>query len=250
MLDLLTSQNTKPGLNAAIWKIIDVFYPPFCCYCGVIGHEICPDCFSQIRTISFDHICSKCGKPLNFLSHCTRKEHDGFFFQQARSWGEYSGALKTILRRIKYERGIGLVRYLASPVSNSINEWGITFDFIVPVALGTKRQVERGYNQSECIARSVASQLKKPILPSALKRTRETISQVGLDFEQRKQNVKDAFTADPALCKDKNILLLDDITTTFSTLNACALALQTAGAKSVYCFTVARTIFQSEKEKL
>jgi len=72
---------------------------------------------------------------------------------------------------------------------------------------------------------------------------------VGLNYNERKKNVSGAFTANATMCDNKAILLIDDVTTTFSTLNACATALRNAGARSVYCFTVARTLYQSEKEQ-
>jgi len=251
MLDLLTGPTNNKSFNSTVWKFIDAIYPPFCCNCGMIGFEICPQCFNDIQIMPLNGICRICGNPLTRNGNClSAANHNTFPFQQVRSWGFYQGPLKAALRKIKYQRGFGLIKHFAKPVADHIQQWGVNVDFIVPVALGSKRQIERGYNQSECIARPIAKLLNKPVITSALSRTRETQSQVGLDFKQRIENVCGAFSARSEICKDKNILLFDDITTTFSTLNACTAALLSAGAKSVSCFTVARTIFQQEKEKI
>lgn len=250
MLQQISSQSIKPKLNILFWKIIDIIYPPFCCHCGTVGYELCPNCFAQINTIPLDSVCLICGNPLNPAKQCDRKELHLSFFTGARSWGFYEGPLKSALRKIKYDRGFGLISYFVDQLTLTIMNWEIDFDFIVPVALGTKRQLDRGYNQAEQISRPVAARLNKPILPGALVRTRETTSQVGLGFNERRENVKNAFSADENICNGRSILLFDDITTTFSTLNACASALSSAGASSIYCFTVARTIYQSEKEKI
>ena len=216
----------------------------------MVGFELCPDCYKQINTIPLDKICLICGNPLKPGKKCDRKELHQLFFTGARSWGFYEGPLKSALRKIKYGRGFGLISYFSEQLATAIKDWGITFDFIIPVALGAKRQLDRGYNQAERISRPVAARLNIPIISGVLVRTRETTSQVGLDFNERKANVKDAFSADKDICCGRSILLFDDITTTFSTLNACASALRNAGASSIYCFTVARTIYQSEKEKI
>jgi ComF family protein len=250
MLDLLIRPTNNKSLNSIVWKILDAVYPPSCCHCGIIGFEICPQCFENIKIIPLAHVCRICGSPRNKNRDCLNiGSHSSNTFQEARSWGLYQGPLKSALQKIKYQRGFGLIRHFTESVANHIRLWGLDFDFFVPVALGAKRLMERGYNQSECIAQPVAEILNKAVVTSALLRTRETQSQVGLDKNQRIENVSGAFSARRDLCEDKSILLFDDITTTFSTLNACSAALLSAGAKSVACFTVARTIFQQEKEK-
>ena len=251
MLDLLIKPTSNNRLNSIVWNILDTIYPPFCCNCGIIGADICQQCFANILIMPSANVCAICGNPLNKHKQCPRAgNHNSYYFHQARSWGYYQGPLKKALKKIKYQRGFGLIRYFAEPVANFITQWGLDFDIIVPVALGAKRHLERGYNQSEYIALPIARILNKSVITTALIRTRETKSQVGLDIDQRIKNVSGAFSARRDECEGKNILLFDDITTTFSTLNASTAALLSAGAKSVACFTVARTIFQQEKEKI
>jgi len=112
---------------------------------------------------------------------------------------------------------------------------------IVPIPLGEKREIVRGYNQSVLIAKPISEYFNIPMYEHALIRSRDTKSQVGLNYEERKKNMKNAFRADKSICNNKSILLIDDIVTTFSTLNESAKALKLAGAQKVFCFTVART---------
>lgn len=103
-------------------------------------------------------------------------------------------------------------------------------DIIIPIPLTRKREWNRGYNQSEEIAKGISRYTKIPIVTNAVKRTRFTQSQTHLKSEQRKQNVENAFKLlKPSLIKGKHILLVDDIITTGATAYSCAKELQKAG---------------------
>lgn len=119
-------------------------------------------------------------------------------------------------------------------------EWPV--DQVTLVPAGRKRLEERGYNQVALLAAPLAARLGKPYVPGLLERSRETRSQVGLNPAERKMNVEGAFRAHPGRTAGSNILLVDDIVTTGSTLAACATALQKAGARNVFCLTVARAL--------
>jgi ComF family protein len=109
------------------------------------------------------------------------------------------------------------------------------------VPLHPARLAERGYNQSELLAAELARCWSLPRLSSsALIRTRETDSQVGLDLPARQANVAGAFTASPRWVEGQDVLLVDDVCTTGATLNACAQALREAGAVTVSAVTLAR----------
>jgi len=245
MLDMLTNEVSNPQINRWVWQFLDVIYPPFCCGCGKFGFELCPNCLQTICKIEQFELCTFCGNPLSSDRQCAREnEHNRFVFTQARSWGIYKNPLNHLLRNIKYKRGFGLVQFLTEPVVKAIKDWGIKADMVLPVPLAKKRLAERGYNQAKIIAQPIADYLQIPVTINALLRIRETKSQVGLNTAQRIANVQNAFLADSQVCRSKNILLFDDISTTFSTANACATALKAAGAKNIYCFSVARTIYQ------
>jgi competence protein ComFC len=122
-------------------------------------------------------------------------------------------------------------------------KWDI--DLIAPVPLGLARLAERGYNQSSLLARPLSLALNVPYRPQVLTRARETRSQVGLTAAERRLNVSGAFTAHPNWPPGCRILLVDDVATSGSTLEACAEALFAAGARQVYGLTLARAIFKS-----
>ena len=113
-------------------------------------------------------------------------------------------------------------------------------DMLVPVPLHWQRYMQRGYNQSEVLAKMLAKYLNIPV-KSPLKRIRHTTRQATLSREERLKNLKDAFAVPhPEKVSGKTVLLIDDVLTTGSTLHACAEALRLAGASDIKVFTAAR----------
>lgn len=115
---------------------------------------------------------------------------------------------------------------------------------IVPVPLGVARMAERGYNQASLLAKPLAGRTGLPYRVDILKKTRDTPSQVGLDFERRRANVAGTFEVVSTDVRDKTVLVVDDVATSGATLNACTQALLSAGARAVYAITLARTASQ------
>jgi ComF family protein len=119
-------------------------------------------------------------------------------------------------------------------------EWKI--DLVIPVPLGVARLKERGYNQAALIAKPLALKIGLPYDINTLARVRETRSQVGLSFDQRLDNVKDAFQANSDHTNNMRVLIIDDVATSSATLDACSIALHIAGAVEVYGLTLARAV--------
>ena len=119
-------------------------------------------------------------------------------------------------------------------------EWDI--DLLIPVPLGKRRLKERGYNQVGLIAQPLAYKIGVQYAPKALSKSRETRSQVGLSIDERKDNVRKAYQANPEVVKRKSILLIDDVATTGSTIHSCTESLLSAGAREVYAITIARAL--------
>lgn len=241
MLLLKSSYSSTVRTRGFLWRALDWLYPPLCCNCNQIGAEICPTCWDSIVLLAGRPACPVCGKPMPKSDLCPDCRANPPDFDQLKSWGVYAGALRSLVKGIKFERKLGLVPFLIQPLSEVIRAWGPAVDWVSPVVLAPKRQRQRGYNQSALIAQRIAGRLDLPYSERILTRVRETHTQVGLNADERRQNMRDAFTADAQYCRGKSILLIDDIATTGATLNACARALRAAGAGKVFCFTVART---------
>jgi ComF family protein len=158
----------------------------------------------------------------------------------------HQGPLRKAIHSLKYQNNIGLAEALSVHLVELLDrlEWRI--DLVIPVPLAAQRRLERGYNQASLLALPVALSRELRYSTRALRRTRETRSQVGLSGEERHINVKDAFNADSNAVKEKSVLVIDDVATTGATQEACARALLTAGASTVYGLTLARAGFHSE----
>jgi len=111
---------------------------------------------------------------------------------------------------------------------------------MVPVPLHRARQRRRGFNQAALLARGLSERIGVAVDEGILVRHRRTAAQVGLDAEERTRNVRDAFRHVTEQAAGKDVLIVDDVCTTGSTLEACGAALRDGGAKSVKALTLAR----------
>jgi len=161
-----------------------------------------------------------------------------------RSWAVFAGPVRRALHRLKYRRDVALGEALARPLIDMLRTLRWPVDLVVPVPLGLARLAQRGYNQSALLAKPLALACGLAYQPQALRRARETRSQVGLSAASRRENVSGAFQADRQSVSGKVILVMDDVATSGATLDACASALLQAEARRVYCLTLARAIQQ------
>ncbi|MFH1392399.1 MAG: ComF family protein [bacterium] len=141
--------------------------------------------------------------------------------------------LKKAIHTFKYKFVKDLARPLAKLLLKKID---FDYDFIVPVPLHSRRLRWRGFNQAELLAKEID---KNKVL-SALIKIKNTKPQVQFSEKQREQNITNAFKCVCDLT-NKKVLLIDDVETTGSTLRECEKALLQAGAKQVYCLTLAKT---------
>jgi ComF family protein len=171
-------------------------------------------------------------------------------FRALRSWSIYAGPVREAILRLKYGREIGLGDTLAQPLAAFTAELDWPVDIVAAVPLGRVRLRERGYNQAAVIGWPLALALGRPYVSDGLSRSRETTTQVGLSRSERRQNVRGAFVAAPSRIARKNILLVDDVATTGSTVSAAAHALFASGASNVFALTVARALPEHGQENV
>ena len=159
-----------------------------------------------------------------------------------RSWAVFDSPIQNGLHTLKYKHNIGLGEALAMQMVDFVKSLPWDIDALVPIPLGKKRLQERGYNQVALVAQPLAYKTGLVYMPDAVWKARETRSQVGLNVKQRHENVKNVYQADPRRVNNKSILLMDDVSTTGSTILSCTDALLAAGAKEVYAITIARAL--------
>jgi ComF family protein len=206
-----------------------------------MGWRWCPDCQARVPRLN-EPFCDKCGIPTKRAEICEKCRSNPPAYRKMRSWAIFDSPIQNALHTMKYKRNISLGEMLALQMVDFFHSLHWQVQAVLPVPLGKKRLKERGYNQVGLVARPLANNIGMEYLPGALKKTRETRSQVGLSASQRHENVKNAYQADPLAVNGKSVLLMDDVATTGSTISACTESLLSAGAKEVYVLTIARAL--------
>ncbi|MFQ5872912.1 MAG: ComF family protein [Dehalococcoidia bacterium] len=144
---------------------------------------------------------------------------------------------------MKYKNLRGIVVPLTGYLADVLWDEPLPLDVLVPVPLHHKRLRERGYNQSELLARNLAKLVGADVVADALSKVKDTLPQARTaNVEERRTNVARAFSCKAGSVEGKRALLVDDVTTTGATLEACASELKRAGAASVWALTVAREL--------
>jgi ComF family protein len=213
-----------------------------------------------IREISGE-TCAVCGESLSARPAaeerlCSACQADRPNFQQAVAYGAYNGELRELIHLLKYERVLPAARVLGRMLAKAIEKLTLEAGplLVVPVPLHRSKRRQRGFNQSELIARAALKQLpglRAELFPGALVRRRSTLSQIGLSRPQRRENIRGAF--EPAHLNKVagcSILLVDDVMTTGTTASECARVLRKAGANDVWVATVARTLKNFETDSV
>lgn len=251
-------------LTGAAESLFATLFPADCRLCGtplirISRLPVCEDCLSTVRPIT-GGICTICGEriPSPFATIDTHAEPlCGLcrrlkpVYIKAAAYGSYEGGLRELLHLLKYEHvrpaANVLGRMLAEVITRLAPEFGSQPPLLIPVPLHQRKFHERGFNQSELIAQAALklkpAGLELRLANGVLKRTRATLSQTGLSSHQRRENMRGAFVAEkPAEVAGRDVLLVDDVFTTGTTVSECARLLRRAGATRVWVATVARTL--------
>lgn len=231
-----------------LWNAVDWLFPPDCGGCGRAGVRWCSECQQQIERIHGPH-CPCCGEPQTDDVLCQECSAHPPAFKALRSYAAFQGPIREALHRLKYQRDIALAEALSKHLIELYNDLKWNIDLVVPVPLSALRMKERGYNQSSLLGRPLAYAIERPFRPGVILRVKETRSQVGLSAAERRSNVNGGFAATRERVEGRTVLIVDDVTTTGSTVNACAQALCEAGASTVYGLTLTRAMLKTHTER-
>lgn len=232
-----------------VGRLYDVIYPRRCPICDDVLYDpkspvrpkICKDCLGKITYVS-PPACLKCGKQMEdeakeFCYDCSKGT---MVYKRGVALFSYSESIKASMYGFKYRNrreyaqfyGDGLVeRY-----GDLIRTWHA--DVLVPVPLHKKRLRKRGYNQAEELAKALGQRLSIPVESQLLFRVKNTRPQKELKDKERPKNLENAFQIRENVVKYKNIILIDDIYTTGTTINECARVLKNYGAVNIYYMAV------------
>lgn len=205
-----------------------------------MGARWCGDCQKNVQVLD-GVVCDVCGLPQKKAGTCDVCLEVRPHFRSLRAWAAFEKPVQSALHRLKYKRDISLGDALASEMIPFVRRLGWQIDVVVPVPLGKQRMRERGYNQVAMVAKPLALALGYQYAPNGLVRYKETRSQVGLSREERRANVHEVFQVGMEAV-GKVILIMDDVSTTGSTLSSGAAAFHAAGARDVFALTVARAL--------
>ena len=184
--------------------------------------------------------CARCGTVLTSGTLCSRCRDHPLRIDCIRSVFHFEGTLRDAVHRFKYDGLSVLATPLGELMAAYLMEHPLPADVLVPVPLHPARVRDRGYNQSALLTQAMAGDGSVPVDAHSLVRRRSTVPQVGLKAGERLQNVAGAFGCSGDALAGRDVLVIDDVCTTGATLEACAIALREAGARSVRALTLAR----------
>lgn len=205
-----------------------------------MGARWCADCQQRVRILN-GTLCEICGLPQEKPGTCNTCLAERPRFHALRAWAIFEEPVQSALHKLKYRRDMSMGDALANHMAPFVDSLGWSVDLVIPIPLSKTRMKERGYNQVAMIAKPLAMALGIKYAPGELARQKTTRTQVGLTRMERRENVHGAFKAGDGV-KRKTVLMVDDVSTTGSTLSSAAEALYASGAERVYALTVARAL--------
>ena len=239
-------------IKKVVNKILDVIYPNnyTCIFCGdeIFDNQptsTCATCDCNLPKIK-DKVCDRCGEPIKSMAnYCNRCQSKNMVFYKCRSVFVYENEIANKIRDFKFNN----CKYLCNPFAKYLEQLykksKFNCDIIVPVPIHTIRLKQRGFNQSELLANKLGKLIDIQVNTTDLIKIKHTKNQADLNFKQRQENLKDVFQVkNKNAFKNKNVLIVDDVYTTGSTINNCAIELLKAGAKNVYALTIAHAIVE------
>ena len=238
---------------ALLDAVLSVVLAPSCAACDTLLEHptrgpVCESCWQSVRPFT-PPLCDSCGDPLPSwriisvpMARCPRCRRTRRLVERSMSAGAYDGPLRAVVQALKYEGRRSLAKPLARLMRSRCAAVLDGADCLIPVPLHASRRRARGFNQALDLARHL-SDAGLPVR-QLLRRVRATPTQTGLPAAQRHRNMRYAFA--PAWRErgphDGIVVLVDDVSTTGATLEACARVLKEMGVREVRAVTAARVV--------
>ena len=222
-------------------KVLDILYPRSCPVCCDIvmpkGNMICPECMGKIHFVK-EPACKKCGKEIydeavEYCRDCMKTEH---YYEWGIPLMNYDKTGRKIISDFKYHNKRDNAGFIAQEIYKREYEriLHMKADALVPVPLYYRKKRIRGFNQSEVLAEELSKLTGIPVLSDAVVRRKNTVPQKTLGQGQRFTNLIKAFEAGNIPAGYRRIIIVDDIYTTGSTIDACAHILKRYGVQKVF----------------
>jgi ComF family protein len=228
-----------PPLTELKRVALNFLLPRWCVVCGKEGDYICQSCRRALPSI-FPPVCDKCGRPLPQGKPCRGCIGEGAEIDGIRAPFLFEGAIRHAIHELKYHNLRDISAILADFLYNYILENPIKAEVIVPVPVHRKKERERGYNQSVLLARELGRKCGVAVIKDSLVRQVFAPPQArSASALERHKNVAGVFACRDRRLEGKHVLLIDDVSTSGATLNACAGVLKKAGAAGVWGLVVA-----------
>lgn len=233
-LSLLTGQLQE--------KLVDFFFPRRCVGCGKSGDFLCVGCSQRLPRL-LKPFCQKCGKPESSGGLCPACWGQETAIDGIRSVFRFEGIIRQAIHELKYRNLKAISGRLATLMARYLRDNPVHGEVLVPVPLHLRRLRERGYNQSSLLARELGKLIVLPVVDDGLHRLKDSLPQARTTtVEERRRNVTNAFACRDDVLSGRSVILIDDVCTSGATLEACAKAVKSAGAVSVWGLTLAREI--------
>jgi ComF family protein len=229
--------------QSVMQQFLDMLFPACCAGCQRSGHVLCPACIAQIQPLP-SPFCQLCGTPLSPEGTCKYCQYHPLKLNGQRAVSLYQEPLRGSIHGLKYDGNTRLAEPLGLLLAQAYTRYGMRADMLIAVPLHSERQQQRGYNHAALLADVCSARLGVPLNSGVLVRQRATVAQIDLHPRERYQNVAGAFACASApasgVIKGRSIVIVDDVSTTGATLEACAVPLFSAGGKEVWGLVLAR----------
>lgn len=234
-------KNKQTGRRLLLPDAAGILFPKRCPVCHEVvedrGHLVCVICRTRLVEVT-GNFCQKCGKPLlmgeqEYCMDCLRKKH---WFDKGRAAFVYDETMRRSIAMYKYKGRKEYAAFYAEELLRRCAKEMLLWkgEVLIPIPLHPSRRRKRGFNQAELLALWLSKKSRIPVDRHLLLRTKHTHTQKELSGQERLANLKDAFSIRKGAIPYKNIILVDDIYTTGSTIDAAARILKENGAHKVY----------------